>query len=141
MSDALILTRQAGAVRTLTLNRPQMLNAFTLQMADELIDAFGRASAPGFVAVAPVLTADQTTWEFYKPTDSAGAVGASVAHAASARRARARRHRSDSERVSPTPRETATASEYATATRSRAGSRYMSARYKNLTTHVVVQWS
>ena len=27
----------------LTLNRPQMLNAFTLQMADELIDAFGRA--------------------------------------------------------------------------------------------------
>lgn len=39
-------------------------------------DAFGRASAPGFFAVAPVLTADQTTWEFYKPTDPSGSVGA-----------------------------------------------------------------
>ncbi|MFN6992773.1 MAG: enoyl-CoA hydratase-related protein [Aquincola tertiaricarbonis] len=38
----------------LTLNRPQMLNAFTLQMADELIDAFGRASDDDAVRVVIV---------------------------------------------------------------------------------------
>jgi len=38
----------------LTLNRPQMLNAFTLQMADELIDAFGRASSDDAVRVVIV---------------------------------------------------------------------------------------
>jgi enoyl-CoA hydratase/carnithine racemase len=32
------------SVLTLTLNRPQALNAFTVEMAHELIDAFGRAS-------------------------------------------------------------------------------------------------
>jgi len=31
-------------VLTLTLNRPEQLNAFTVEMANELIDAFGRAS-------------------------------------------------------------------------------------------------
>ncbi|MFN7954343.1 MAG: hypothetical protein U0610_21635 [bacterium] len=39
-------------------------------------DAFGRSSAGGHDDVVPVLTADQTTWEFFKPTDSAGSVGA-----------------------------------------------------------------
>jgi enoyl-CoA hydratase/carnithine racemase len=34
----------AAGILTLTLNRPDQLNAFTVQMADELIDAFGRAS-------------------------------------------------------------------------------------------------
>lgn len=32
-------------ILTLTLNRPDRLNAFTVTMADELVDAFGRASA------------------------------------------------------------------------------------------------
>jgi enoyl-CoA hydratase/carnithine racemase len=34
----------ADGILTLTLNRPEQLNAFTVQMANELIDAFGRAS-------------------------------------------------------------------------------------------------
>lgn len=34
----------AQGVLTLTLNRPQLLNAFTVEMADELVDAFQRAS-------------------------------------------------------------------------------------------------
>lgn len=34
----------ADGILTLTLNRPEQLNAFTVQMADELVDAFGRAS-------------------------------------------------------------------------------------------------
>lgn len=34
----------AGGILTVTLNRPDKLNAFTLEMADELIDAFGRAN-------------------------------------------------------------------------------------------------
>lgn len=36
--------RIADGVLTLTLNRPDRLNAFTVRMAEELIDAFGRAS-------------------------------------------------------------------------------------------------
>lgn len=32
-------------VLTLTLNRPDHLNAFTVEMANELVDAFNRASA------------------------------------------------------------------------------------------------
>jgi enoyl-CoA hydratase/carnithine racemase len=35
----------ADGVLTLTLNRPERLNAFTVTMADELVDAFERASA------------------------------------------------------------------------------------------------
>lgn len=35
----------ADGILTLTLNRPEQLNAFTVEMADELVDAFGRASA------------------------------------------------------------------------------------------------
>ncbi len=35
----------SDSVLTLTLNRPEHLNAFTVQMADELVDAFTRASA------------------------------------------------------------------------------------------------
>jgi enoyl-CoA hydratase/carnithine racemase len=34
----------AARVLTLTLNRPDQLNAFTVEMANELVDAFGRAS-------------------------------------------------------------------------------------------------
>lgn len=34
----------AAGILTLTLNRPEHLNAFTVQMADELIDAFAQAS-------------------------------------------------------------------------------------------------
>jgi len=34
----------ADGILTITLNRPQRLNAFTVTMANELIDAFGRAS-------------------------------------------------------------------------------------------------
>ncbi len=39
-------------------------------------DAFGRSSEGGRTDVVPVITADQTTWEFYKPTYSSGSVGA-----------------------------------------------------------------
>lgn len=34
----------ADGILTLTLNRPEQLNAFTVEMADELVHAFGRAS-------------------------------------------------------------------------------------------------
>jgi enoyl-CoA hydratase/carnithine racemase len=34
----------ADGILTLTLNRPEQLNAFTVEMADELVDAFGHAS-------------------------------------------------------------------------------------------------
>jgi enoyl-CoA hydratase/carnithine racemase len=36
--------RVDAGILTLTLNRPEQLNAFTVQMANELVDAFGRAS-------------------------------------------------------------------------------------------------
>jgi enoyl-CoA hydratase/carnithine racemase len=38
----------------LTLNRPEALNAFTVQMADELVDAYGRASADDAVGAIVV---------------------------------------------------------------------------------------
>jgi len=41
-------------ILTLTLNRPDQLNAFTVTMAGELIDAFGRASADESVAAVVV---------------------------------------------------------------------------------------
>ena len=34
----------ADSILTLTLNRPDQLNSFTVEMAHELIDAFNRAS-------------------------------------------------------------------------------------------------
>lgn len=40
-----ILYEVKDNILTITLNRPEELNAFTVEMADELIDAFGRASA------------------------------------------------------------------------------------------------
>src|SRR3990170_3665239 len=36
--------RVDAGILTLTLNRPEQMNAFTVQMANELVDAFGRAS-------------------------------------------------------------------------------------------------
>src|SRR6266545_5016829 len=45
----------ADRVATLTLNRPEARNGYTVQMADELADAFGRAEADGEVRVV-VLT-------------------------------------------------------------------------------------
>jgi enoyl-CoA hydratase/carnithine racemase len=44
----------ADNILTLTLNRPDQLNAFTVDMANELIDAFGRASADDAVRVVVV---------------------------------------------------------------------------------------
>ena len=41
-------------ILTITLNRPDQLNAFTVQMSEELIDAFGRASADDAVRVVVV---------------------------------------------------------------------------------------
>ena len=41
-------------VLTLTLNRPAQLNAFTVTMAEELIDAYGRASADDAVGAVVV---------------------------------------------------------------------------------------
>src|SRR5665213_650382 len=36
--------RVDGGILTLTLNRPEQLNAFTVKMANELVDSFDRAS-------------------------------------------------------------------------------------------------
>ncbi|MBC7727354.1 MAG: enoyl-CoA hydratase/isomerase family protein, partial [Microbacteriaceae bacterium] len=41
-------------VLTLTLNRPEQLNAFTVEMANELIDAYQRASDDDAVAAVVV---------------------------------------------------------------------------------------
>ena len=43
MSDNLVLTDVAGGVATITLNRPEKMNAFTHIMMDELISAFDAA--------------------------------------------------------------------------------------------------
>src|SRR5262245_28216666 len=44
MSYQTVDWRLEAGILTLTLNRPDQLNAFTLQMMQDLIDAFGRAS-------------------------------------------------------------------------------------------------
>ena len=43
MSDALVLVAQEGAVRTITLNRPQALNSFTAAMHEQLAAALAEA--------------------------------------------------------------------------------------------------
>jgi enoyl-CoA hydratase/carnithine racemase len=45
MTYTTLLTDVTDGALTVTLNRPEKLNAFTLGMADELIDVFGRANA------------------------------------------------------------------------------------------------
>src|SRR5262245_35470352 len=45
MTYTTLLTELADGILTVTLNRPDKLNAFTLTMADELVEVFGRASA------------------------------------------------------------------------------------------------
>lgn len=45
MSDPLVLVRNEGAVRFLTLNRPQALNSFTAALHRELMAAFNTAAA------------------------------------------------------------------------------------------------
>ena len=45
MSDSLVLIAQTGAVRTLTLNRPQALNSFTGAMHEQLAQALADARA------------------------------------------------------------------------------------------------
>jgi enoyl-CoA hydratase/carnithine racemase len=45
MTYQAILYRSAERVATITLNRPEQLNAFTERMREELLDAFGRADA------------------------------------------------------------------------------------------------
>ena len=40
-----ILFEVDGGIATLTLNRPEKLNAYTLEMGDEVVDAFARARA------------------------------------------------------------------------------------------------
>lgn len=44
MSESLVLVEQAGAVRTLTLNRPQALNSFTTAMHAQLLQALQQAA-------------------------------------------------------------------------------------------------
>ena len=45
MSESLVLVKQQGAVRTLTLNRPKALNSFTQAMHQELLAALQAAAA------------------------------------------------------------------------------------------------
>ena len=45
MAEPLVLVRHSGAVRTLTLNRPQALNSFTGAMHGELREALDAAAA------------------------------------------------------------------------------------------------
>ena len=45
MSDAMVLTSQTGAVRTLTLNRPKALNSFVAGMHEELAAALAAAES------------------------------------------------------------------------------------------------
>ena len=45
MSEPLVLSAQVGAVRTITLNRPQALNSFTASMHEALIAALSEAEA------------------------------------------------------------------------------------------------
>ncbi len=45
MSYHTILYEVSDCILTITLNRPEQLNAFTVEMANELVDAFNRASA------------------------------------------------------------------------------------------------
>jgi 2-(1,2-epoxy-1,2-dihydrophenyl)acetyl-CoA isomerase len=49
MSEPLVLESQAGAVRTLTLNRPQALNSFTTEMHGELAAALAAVEADASV--------------------------------------------------------------------------------------------
>jgi 2-(1,2-epoxy-1,2-dihydrophenyl)acetyl-CoA isomerase len=48
-AEALVLVAQTGAVRTLTLNRPQALNSFTTAMHAELLAALDAAAADAVV--------------------------------------------------------------------------------------------
>ena len=57
-------------VLTLTLNRPAQLNAFTTTMADELIDAYTRASADD--AVGAVVVTGGTVFAVMACTVAAG---------------------------------------------------------------------
>src|SRR5271165_5859605 len=45
MSFSTIACETSGGILTITLNRPDRLNAFTLDMASELIEAFDQADA------------------------------------------------------------------------------------------------
>ena len=49
MTDALVLSANDGAVRTLTLNRPQSLNSFTVAMHGELRAALDAAAGDASV--------------------------------------------------------------------------------------------
>ena len=59
MSQPTVLSERQGRVGVLTLNRPEQLNAFTVEMAHELIDAFEQASQDDDVAAIVVTGADK----------------------------------------------------------------------------------
>lgn len=58
MSDKLILIRDEGGVRHLTLNRPQVKNAMSLALLEELVDALGDAEKSDAIRIVVVRGSD-----------------------------------------------------------------------------------
>ena len=54
MSYSTIKYDVSEKILTLTLNRPEQLNSFTIEMANELVDAFNRASIDDAVSAIVV---------------------------------------------------------------------------------------